>query len=103
MEHPSERFTYAGRFLVFLAMIAGISGVALYTTDFYASLPDGSYPVLFLVAPGFLAAAIVFGVGAGIYRFFGIAVLKESLEDKRDTDRSEQVEDEGADFTDRSD
>lgn len=67
---------------MFLSLIAGITGVLLFTRDFFVSLPSsGRYPVWFLLIPGLVAFGVVFGIGTILFRLLGWRILNNDRTD----------------------
>jgi hypothetical protein len=64
--------------LVLLSILLAAGGTYGYIAWAWEGLPPGSYPLWFFALPGLLAAGLLFALGTGILRCFGVGVFKDS-------------------------
>jgi hypothetical protein len=76
--HASEYFTFPGRILVLLTVLLAVGGPFAYFALVWEDLPPGSYPLLLFAMPFLILAALFFGLGVAVLRWFDVKVFKDA-------------------------
>jgi len=83
------RLSAAGKLIVKLHLVAALVGIAIVIVGILEYGSPGRYPVVFLVIPVFLTAALACGASMAVLRWWGVATFVPADEVSSDTPDSD--------------